>query len=236
MLAPEPELRRYAAAQPARGRGRAAQGPAVAARGAAAARADRAVQIRRRARRHADHRISDPRRRLFARPTSAPSTRSWGSRRCCSAALAGGLLLVRMSLYPRAARCSACCRRSPTCRSRCSPGPARAIRCWCSRSASRISPAAWARRRSSPLPWRCATTAFRATQYALLSALASLGRILFGPVTGGLVEAMGWAEFLRAHLRRRAARAVAGVAHARADRRGGAARPATASRYDSREY
>ena len=36
---------------------------------------------------------------------------------------------------------------------------------------------------------------FSATQYALLSALASLGRILFGPVTGGLVETMGWANF-----------------------------------------
>ena len=36
---------------------------------------------------------------------------------------------------------------------------------------------------------------FSATQYALLSAIASVGRILFGPVTGGLVEAMGWANF-----------------------------------------
>jgi len=36
---------------------------------------------------------------------------------------------------------------------------------------------------------------FSATQYALLSALASLGRILFGPVTGALVEALGWASF-----------------------------------------
>jgi PAT family beta-lactamase induction signal transducer AmpG len=36
---------------------------------------------------------------------------------------------------------------------------------------------------------------FSATQYALLSALASLGRILFGPVTGRLVETMGWANF-----------------------------------------
>ena len=36
---------------------------------------------------------------------------------------------------------------------------------------------------------------FSATQYALLSAIASLGRILFGPVTGGLVAAMGWANF-----------------------------------------
>jgi PAT family beta-lactamase induction signal transducer AmpG len=36
---------------------------------------------------------------------------------------------------------------------------------------------------------------FSATQYALLSALASLGRILFGPVTGGIVEALGWANF-----------------------------------------
>jgi PAT family beta-lactamase induction signal transducer AmpG len=36
---------------------------------------------------------------------------------------------------------------------------------------------------------------FSATQYALLSAIASLGRILFGPVTGGLVESMGWANF-----------------------------------------
>ena len=36
---------------------------------------------------------------------------------------------------------------------------------------------------------------FSATQYALLSALASLGRVLFGPVTGGLVEAFGWANF-----------------------------------------
>jgi PAT family beta-lactamase induction signal transducer AmpG len=36
---------------------------------------------------------------------------------------------------------------------------------------------------------------FSATQYALLSALASLGRILFGPLTGTLVESMGWANF-----------------------------------------
>jgi PAT family beta-lactamase induction signal transducer AmpG len=36
---------------------------------------------------------------------------------------------------------------------------------------------------------------FSATQYALLSALASLGRILFGPATGALVEAAGWANF-----------------------------------------
>lgn len=36
---------------------------------------------------------------------------------------------------------------------------------------------------------------FSATQYALLSALASLGRVLFGPVTGALVAAMGWANF-----------------------------------------
>ncbi len=36
---------------------------------------------------------------------------------------------------------------------------------------------------------------FSATQYALLSAIASLGRILFGPVTGGLVGAFGWADF-----------------------------------------
>jgi PAT family beta-lactamase induction signal transducer AmpG len=36
---------------------------------------------------------------------------------------------------------------------------------------------------------------FSATQYALLSAIASLGRILFGPVTGGMVEAWGWANF-----------------------------------------
>lgn len=37
--------------------------------------------------------------------------------------------------------------------------------------------------------------AFSATQYALLSALASLGRVLFGPVTGELVAAFGWANF-----------------------------------------
>ena len=36
---------------------------------------------------------------------------------------------------------------------------------------------------------------FSATQYALLSALASLGRVLFGPVTGALVAWIGWAEF-----------------------------------------
>jgi PAT family beta-lactamase induction signal transducer AmpG len=36
---------------------------------------------------------------------------------------------------------------------------------------------------------------FSATQYALLSALASLGRILFGPVTGELVALMDWANF-----------------------------------------
>ncbi|MCC7486698.1 MAG: MFS transporter [Burkholderiales bacterium] len=36
---------------------------------------------------------------------------------------------------------------------------------------------------------------FSATQYALLSALASLGRVLFGPVTGALVASFGWANF-----------------------------------------
>jgi len=36
---------------------------------------------------------------------------------------------------------------------------------------------------------------FSATQYALLSALASLGRVLFGPVTGEAVVLMGWANF-----------------------------------------
>jgi PAT family beta-lactamase induction signal transducer AmpG len=36
---------------------------------------------------------------------------------------------------------------------------------------------------------------FTATQYALLSALASLGRILFGPATGELVALMDWANF-----------------------------------------
>lgn len=38
-------------------------------------------------------------------------------------------------------------------------------------------------------------SSFSATQYALLSALASLGRVLFGPVTGGLVASIGWADF-----------------------------------------
>ena len=36
---------------------------------------------------------------------------------------------------------------------------------------------------------------FSATQYALLSALASLGRVLFGPLTGELVNLMGWSNF-----------------------------------------
>jgi PAT family beta-lactamase induction signal transducer AmpG len=36
---------------------------------------------------------------------------------------------------------------------------------------------------------------YSATQYALLSALASIGRILFGPVTGTLVASFGWANF-----------------------------------------
>ncbi|MGH8750207.1 MAG: AmpG family muropeptide MFS transporter [Burkholderiales bacterium] len=36
---------------------------------------------------------------------------------------------------------------------------------------------------------------FSATQYALLSALASLGRVLFGPLTGELVIHLGWANF-----------------------------------------
>jgi PAT family beta-lactamase induction signal transducer AmpG len=36
---------------------------------------------------------------------------------------------------------------------------------------------------------------FSATQYALLSAIASLGRILFGPVAGRMVEALGWDGF-----------------------------------------
>jgi MFS transporter, PAT family, beta-lactamase induction signal transducer AmpG len=36
---------------------------------------------------------------------------------------------------------------------------------------------------------------YSATQYALLSALASLGRILFGPLTGTLVQQFGWGQF-----------------------------------------
>jgi PAT family beta-lactamase induction signal transducer AmpG len=36
---------------------------------------------------------------------------------------------------------------------------------------------------------------FSATQDALLSAIASLGRVAFGPLTGELVELMGWANF-----------------------------------------
>jgi PAT family beta-lactamase induction signal transducer AmpG len=36
---------------------------------------------------------------------------------------------------------------------------------------------------------------FSATQYALLSALASLGRILFGPTTGAIVAATDWGTF-----------------------------------------
>lgn len=36
---------------------------------------------------------------------------------------------------------------------------------------------------------------FSATQYALLSALASLGRILFGPATGAIVAATDWGTF-----------------------------------------
>lgn len=36
---------------------------------------------------------------------------------------------------------------------------------------------------------------FSATQYALLSALASLGRILFGPVAGQLVQSLDWGGF-----------------------------------------
>ena len=36
---------------------------------------------------------------------------------------------------------------------------------------------------------------FSATQYALLSALASLGRVLFGPLTGELVAWIGWTDF-----------------------------------------
>jgi PAT family beta-lactamase induction signal transducer AmpG len=36
---------------------------------------------------------------------------------------------------------------------------------------------------------------FSAFQYALLSALASLGRILLGPVSGGVAETLGWVQF-----------------------------------------
>ena len=36
---------------------------------------------------------------------------------------------------------------------------------------------------------------FTATQYALLSALSSLGRVLIGPLAGPAVEAMGWTAF-----------------------------------------
>jgi len=36
---------------------------------------------------------------------------------------------------------------------------------------------------------------FSAFQYALLSALASLGRIFLGPVSGGLADSVGWVQF-----------------------------------------
>ena len=36
---------------------------------------------------------------------------------------------------------------------------------------------------------------FSATQYALLSAIASLGRILFGPAAGWMVQGLGWDGF-----------------------------------------
>jgi PAT family beta-lactamase induction signal transducer AmpG len=36
---------------------------------------------------------------------------------------------------------------------------------------------------------------FSATQYALLSALATVGRVLFGPATGEMVVLMGWGPF-----------------------------------------
>ena len=36
---------------------------------------------------------------------------------------------------------------------------------------------------------------FSATQYALLSALAAVGRVYVGPASGFLVEAVGWAAF-----------------------------------------
>jgi len=36
---------------------------------------------------------------------------------------------------------------------------------------------------------------YTATQYALLSALAALGRIFISPTSGFLVEALGWAPF-----------------------------------------
>ena len=36
---------------------------------------------------------------------------------------------------------------------------------------------------------------FSATQYALLSALAAVGRVYVGPVSGFLVSAIGWAPF-----------------------------------------
>jgi PAT family beta-lactamase induction signal transducer AmpG len=36
---------------------------------------------------------------------------------------------------------------------------------------------------------------FSATQYALLSALAALGRVYVGPAAGAMVESMGWASF-----------------------------------------
>ena len=36
---------------------------------------------------------------------------------------------------------------------------------------------------------------YTATQFALLSALASLGRVFVGPLSGVLVDGMGWTAF-----------------------------------------
>jgi PAT family beta-lactamase induction signal transducer AmpG len=38
-------------------------------------------------------------------------------------------------------------------------------------------------------------TRYTATQFALLSALAAVGRVYVGPVAGYIVESVGWAEF-----------------------------------------
>ena len=115
-------------------------------------------------------------------------------------------------------------RRSRSCPTPGSRSSDTSITRWSPRSASRTSATGWARRPSSRCLTALCNARFSAFQYALLSALASLGRIFLGPVSGGLADIRRLGAVLRHRVLRGAARDRCSSSRTQARARG--ARPA----------
>ena len=87
---------------------------------------------------------------------------------------------------------------------------ARATRWWWRPWAWTTWPAAWARAAFVALLMSLCDRRYTATQFALLSAASSVGRVFVGPPSGIMVASMGWAPFFFATFLIAPARARAG--------------------------